>query len=197
MGAKKAIAALSGIVLLAAFVLFISHGGFTQNYSTVDVIIDTPTPPPVIFGGSGSDAGGETPMATPTPTPPIATPTPDNSELFLGVYSDDANINVLTNIYWGSITPGSNTVKTVYFRNNGVLPFTISGVSLEDLIVKKAGIILDGNYTNYFSLSLDCVGVQLNPENKITSVLTLNIASNITLTEVTEFSFEVSVHVSA
>ena len=44
-------------------------------------------------------------------------------------YSDQALTQELTSIDWGTIYPGSNSVRTGYFVNNGSIPITLSLVT--------------------------------------------------------------------
>jgi hypothetical protein len=44
----------------------------------------------------------------------------------IGVYSDIACTQGLSSITWGSITPGASVTRTIYLKNTGNVPLTLS-----------------------------------------------------------------------
>lgn len=177
----------TGVVLLCliilAGVLFVMAKHSAQNYSTIDVVIATPTPMWWIPGGPGS--GG----TTSTPAPTLDTP------LELSFYWDNETTNPVSELDWGTISPGGESQKLVYLKNVGEASLTILHVTVNNLVCKDVSQSnLIGDYTQYFSISLDCVGSRLAPQEVIQGIFTLQIEENII--DVHTFSFQVTVTIS-
>lgn len=100
----------------------------------------------------------------------------------LGVYWNSACTNNVTKIDWDYLKPGTATNRTVYIKNEGNIPFSLS--------------MTEGNWTppsasGYITLSWNREGYELEPEATVQAVLTLSVSSNIT--GVTSINFDIIV----
>src|SRR3990172_6250360 len=48
----------------------------------------------------------------------------------IGIYSDSNYTQNCTSIDWGALLPGNSTIKTIYLKNTGTLPVTLSMTTL-------------------------------------------------------------------
>ena len=94
------------------------------------------------------------------------------------VYSDYACSQNLESISWGDISPGGSVNRTIYVKNSGTVPMTLS-VRTESWVPTNANssITLTWNRANYI----------LNAGQSIDAILTLNVSS--TTSGITNFSF--------
>lgn len=112
----------------------------------------------------------------------VSTPSPS---VQLGIYSDSACQTVLSSVTWGTLNPGAASSQTVYLRNEGNVPVTLS--------------IIAGNWTpsavqSYLTLTWNRSGYALSVGSIVQAVLTLNVSASIT--GVTSFSFDITISAS-
>ena len=87
----------------------------------------------------------------------------------VGVYSNSDCTENCTSINWGTMYPDDTVNKTVYVKNTGTVPITLS--------------ITDGNWdpinaSNYLTLTWDKQGKVLEAGNSVPANLTLSVASD-------------------
>jgi len=100
----------------------------------------------------------------------------------LGIYSDSTCTNAITSISWGSLTPGTSTTQTVYIKNNGTFPLTLSmATSNWNPIIANGPLAITWNRA----------GTVLSSGQSTSAALTLNVASNVT--DITTFSVQISI----
>jgi hypothetical protein len=102
--------------------------------------------------------------------------------LGVGVYWDSACSQTVSGIDWGSSDPGSVKNVTVYIRNEGTAPITLS---LQTANWNPA------EAEDYISLSWDYGGQAIGVNQVLTVTLSLSISSNIQ--GITTFSFDIVV----
>jgi len=102
--------------------------------------------------------------------------------LGVGVYWDSACSQTVSSIDWGLADPGSVKNVTIYIRNEGNAPITLS---LQTANWNPA------NATNYISLSWDYGGQAIGANQVLAVTLSLSISSNIQ--GITTFSFDIVV----
>ena len=100
----------------------------------------------------------------------------------VGVYSDSACTTVLPNINWGNLTLGSSSSYTIYIKNNGTIPVTLT--------------MATGNWnpttaSSYISLTWDRQNYVLTAGLSVQAALTLNVSSS--LTGFTNFTFDITI----
>ena len=86
------------------------------------------------------------------------------------VYWDNACTQVVNNIGWGSTEPGDVVTRTVYVKNSGNSPMTLSMIH-SDWVPVEAG--------NYISLSWNREGSTIQEDEVIQAILTLTISDEI------------------
>jgi hypothetical protein len=100
----------------------------------------------------------------------------------VGVYSDSACTNNLTSINWGLLTPETSYTKDVWIKNIGntriMLNMTTEGWN-------------PSYANNYITLGWDREGQLLNATQSFKAVLTLSVSTDITSTNITDFSFTI------
>ena len=89
----------------------------------------------------------------------------------IGVLVVDANDILITHTEWGSLEPGSQADQLVYIKNNGSDPITLA-LATQDWNPLQA--------QNHITLSWNYTSTILNPQDKIPTILTLSISSEIT-----------------
>jgi hypothetical protein len=114
------------------------------------------------------------------PPPPPPPPPPSNAQI--GVYSDSACQNAVTNINWGTLSPGSVATQTVYVRNEGNVGVTLS-MATTNWSSQTA--------QNYINVTWDKEGYSLTLGSVATAVLTLSVSASIS--GITSFSFNVTI----
>ena len=98
----------------------------------------------------------------------------------VGVYSDYSCTQSLTSINWGTISPGSVVTRTVFVKNTGIAPLTLS-LTISNWSPASA----NGPITVYW----DQEYTVLDPNHGVTATLTLSLSSN--TNGITIFSFNV------
>jgi len=126
-----------------------------------------------------------TPVQTATLTPaPISTPAPvptstATSQGALGIYSDQTCTRQLANIAWGTLTPGGTTTLTLWTKNQGDTPITLT---------KAMTNVNPTNAVNYLTLNWDYAG-QTIPQSGILK-LTLSLVVSPNVQAISSFSFD-------
>ena len=100
--------------------------------------------------------------------------------LGVGVYGDSGCTQSVSSIDWGLAEPGAVKNVTVYIRNEGNAPITLS---LQTANWNPA------NAANYISLSWSYGGQTISPNQVVGVTLSLSISSSIT--GITSFSFDI------
>ncbi len=98
----------------------------------------------------------------------------------LAVYSDSEAQSPLTTVNWGTVTLGVASTATFYLENTGSSSFLLESPTASDFVYEDASDnAVSGDYSQDFTLTLNCTGVQLNPGNIIPAQLSLVIGSGI------------------
>jgi hypothetical protein len=100
----------------------------------------------------------------------------------VGVYGEAACINPVSAVDWGELDPGATMDVTVYIRNEGTVPMTLS-MTTDEWVPSEAAADL--------TLSWNREGSQVNPQAVVQATLTLAVSSSIS--DVTDFSFEITI----
>ena len=103
------------------------------------------------------------------------------SAVNVGVYSNSACTTNCTSISWGTISPGSSTTYTVYVKNTGNVPVTLSMTTSGWNPTSADGPI---------ALSWNRESTTLTAGQSISATLTLTISSSIS-SSITNFSFNI------
>jgi hypothetical protein len=114
----------------------------------------------------------------------IATQTvPSNgtvSAVNVGVYSDSGCTQNLTSISWGTLYPGNSTTRTIYVKNTGTLPITLTLTS---------GSWVPTTANTVLTLTWNRQNTVLNAGQSVDATLTLAAASS--TGSLTNFSFNI------
>jgi formate hydrogenlyase subunit 4 len=95
----------------------------------------------------------------------------------VGVYSDAACTLNLTSIDWGSVYPGGSVSRTIYVKNTGNVPMTLSMITTAWTPASAAGQI---------NVTWDKENATLNPGQSTSATLTLTVSPSIS--GITSFS---------
>lgn len=98
-------------------------------------------------------------------------------------YTDASATTVLSEMAWGSITPGGSNSITIYIKNEGTTPLTLSGD------------VINWNPTNapdYISIKWDYNGQTIAPNQVIQLTITLTVSPNIS--GISNFNFELTIN---
>ena len=98
----------------------------------------------------------------------------------VGVYLDSGCTQNCTTIDWGTITPGNAVTRTVYVKNTGTLPVTLSMTS---------GGWVPSNANTYLTLTWNRGGTVRAVGSSIQATLTLTASSS--AGNLTSFSFNI------
>jgi archaellum component FlaG (FlaF/FlaG flagellin family) len=98
----------------------------------------------------------------------------------VGVYSDSSCTQNCTSINWGAIAPGNSTTRTIYIKNTGTIPITLS---------MTTGSWVPSNANTYVGLSWNRGGTVLSAGQSISATLTLSASSS--AGNITSFSFNI------
>lgn len=96
------------------------------------------------------------------------------------VYWDVGCTQVVSSINWGNSEPGSSSTRTVYVKNTGTAPMTLS--------MSCSGWSPAGA-ENYITVTWDRQGAQVNAGGVVSAVLTLLVSSSVS--GITDFSFNI------
>jgi hypothetical protein len=100
----------------------------------------------------------------------------------IGVYSDSGCTTVLTSISWGALSPGATTTHTIYLKNNGTIPVTLT---------MATGNWNPASASGYITLAWDRQNTVLPAGSTVQAVLTLNVLSSIS--GITNFGFDITI----
>ena len=98
----------------------------------------------------------------------------------VGVYSDSQCTQNCTNISWGNVSPGETATQTVYVKNTGNVPVTLT--------MTTTGWS-PSNANSYLTLTWNQENTVLNAGQSISATLTLAVASS--TGSLTDFSFTI------
>ena len=98
----------------------------------------------------------------------------------VGVFWDVNCTNVVTEIDWGLVEPGSHVNATIYLKNEGNAPITLS-LDTENWNPSNA--------SDYITLSWDYASQTMNPGTIMRVNLILAVSSNVT--GITNFTFDI------
>ena len=98
----------------------------------------------------------------------------------VGVYSDDQCTQNCTSISWGTIYPNDSINRTIYVKNTGTVPITLS---------MSAGSWDPTDADDYLTLDWDQEGRELIVGESISANLTLTVASD--TDDLTNFNFNI------
>jgi hypothetical protein len=98
----------------------------------------------------------------------------------LGVYTDDQYTQNCTSINWGAIYPGNSTSTTVYVKNTGSVPITLS---------MTATTWVPEDAEDHLTLTWNRQGEVLDAGAQVSANLTLAAASD--TGDLTDFSFNI------
>jgi hypothetical protein len=105
------------------------------------------------------------------------------STVNVGIYNDQACTQNCTSISWGTLAPGSSTIKTVYVKNTGTLPMTL------DMATSGWN---PSNADGPITLGWNREGAALNASQSINATLTLTVSPSIN-SSITVFSFNITI----
>jgi hypothetical protein len=98
----------------------------------------------------------------------------------VGVYSDSSCTQNCTSINWGAIAPGNLTTRTIYIKNIGTIPMTLS---------MATGSWVPSNANTYIGLSWNREGTVLSAGQSTSATLTLSASSS--AGNITSYSFNI------
>ena len=98
----------------------------------------------------------------------------------VGVYTDSQCTQNCTSINWGTLNPGNTTTKTVYVKNTGSTPITLT---------MTTGSWTPTGANTKITLTWNQQNPVLNAGQSIAANLTLSVASD--ATSITTFSFNI------
>lgn len=114
-------------------------------------------------------------------SPPTNVPTNGSvTTVNVGAYKDAQCATNCTSINWSTINPGSSTNVTIYIKNTGTVPVTLS---------LSNSSWTPSNANTYMTLTWDKEGTQLAAGNFTAAKLTLRVSESIT--GITTFSFNI------
>jgi hypothetical protein len=105
------------------------------------------------------------------------------STVEVGVYNDQPCTHNCTLLSWGTLAPGSSTTRTVYVKNTGTLPVTLS-MNAGDWDPTQAG--------SDMTLSWNRQGAVLNASDSVSAELTLTVSPSIN-SSITDFNFNITI----
>jgi hypothetical protein len=98
----------------------------------------------------------------------------------VGVYSNSACTSNCTSIDWGTLSPGGSTTKTIYVKNTGTIPVTLSMAPAN---------WSPSNANNYLTVTWNRANYALAAGASVSAILTLTASSS--AGSLTNFSFDV------
>jgi archaellum component FlaF (FlaF/FlaG flagellin family) len=102
------------------------------------------------------------------------------STVNVGVYSNSQCNQNCTSLAWGTLSPGDSTTKTVYVKNTGTTPITLSMTTAN---------WTPTNAADYLTLSWNKQNTLLNPGDSTPAILTLTVDSD--TGSLSSFSFNI------
>jgi hypothetical protein len=104
------------------------------------------------------------------------------SAIGVSIYSDNACTIPLTSISWGTLNPGSSINYTIYLKNTGNIPVTLSMTTSNWNPSSASG---------YMTVTWNRGGYGLAAGTVVQAVLTLTVSSSIT--NITSFSVDITI----
>jgi hypothetical protein len=104
------------------------------------------------------------------------------SAIGVGVYSDSGCTTVLSSISWGTINPGASATYTVYVKNNGTIPVTLT---------MTTGTWNPATASSYITLSWNIQNYVLPAGSSVQALLTLNVSPS--TNGFTSFTFDITI----
>ena len=98
------------------------------------------------------------------------------------VYQDSGCTQVLSTVNWGNLSPGSSSNKTIYVKNTGNEPVSLS---------MTINTWSPSNAANYITFAWNREGNALNAGNSVAALLSLSVSTSITA--ITNFSFNATI----
>jgi len=98
----------------------------------------------------------------------------------VSVYSDSGYTQNCTSISWGSLYPGNSTIKTIYVKNTGTIPITLT-------MTTDSWVPTDAD--DYLTLTWNKESTNLGVGESVSANLTLTAAS--TTGDLSDFSFNI------
>ena len=98
------------------------------------------------------------------------------------LYQDSSCTKALSTIDWGSLSPGSSSNRTIYVKNIGSIPISLS---------MTVNTWSPSNAANYVTLTWNREGTALNAGSSTSALLVLSVSASIT--SITTFSFNATV----
>jgi len=98
----------------------------------------------------------------------------------VGVYSDSGLTQNLTSIDWGTLAPGNSTTRTIYVKNTGTIPVTLSMTTTS---------WVPSNANTYLTVTWNRANYVLAAGSSVSAILTLTASAN--AGNITTFSFNV------
>ena len=98
----------------------------------------------------------------------------------VGVYTDSACTQNCTSIDWGTLAPGASTTRTIYVKNTGTIPVTLS---------MTATSWVPSNANTYLTLTWNRESSVLAAGSSVSATLTLTASSS--AGSITTFSFNI------
>jgi hypothetical protein len=102
------------------------------------------------------------------------------SAIGVGVYSNSGCTTVLSSINWGTVNPGASVTYTMYVKNNGTIPVTLT---------MTIGTWNPTSASSYINLTWNQQNYSLPAGSSVPAVLTLNVSSS--ASGFTSFTFDV------
>jgi hypothetical protein len=100
----------------------------------------------------------------------------------LGMYSNSACTTPLSSVSWGTIDPGSKATSTLYLKNEGNVPLTLS---------IQAANWNPTSAQNFLTLTWNRAGYVLAVGASAQAILSLAVSSSIS--NITNFSFDITI----
>ena len=98
----------------------------------------------------------------------------------IGLYSDSSGTQSISSISWGTVTPGNIITRTLYVKNTGNIPLTLSMTKTNWIPTSANGPI---------TLLWDRDSTLLNVNQVVAATLTLSVSSS--TNGITTFSFNI------
>ena len=98
----------------------------------------------------------------------------------VGVYTNSACTSNCTSIDWGTLSPGGSTTKTIYVKNTGTIPVTLSMTTAN---------WSPSNANNYLTITWNRANYALAAGSSVSATLTLTASSS--AGAITNFSFDI------
>lgn len=98
------------------------------------------------------------------------------------VFSDSACTIPASSVNWGAVTPGSVASVTLYLKNNGTVPVTLT---------VSYGTWSPASASSYMTPGWNCTNYALGSGSVVTAALTLTVLASVT--GITTFSFAITI----